>query len=269
MMRRIISDAQESDEFQSIMRTLYFRLQACHAAGSRGSAGISGLRALILCRNLLIEGPECVLTYCTDFIPMIRGILHLAQALHPTSSGKKTKQQQALDYMSMGSFVDPSTHAQTVLDLIIDHKKLLVQRKVCLLLKRGAYPFLTTHSNGELRAAQYARTEMLFTASYSSSKLFPRFDTLHQSLNQAGQAHIGEGVLFLTPPELAVGAVEDRQNGAEVCFLSVCVSYFHLWSVSLSVLTHWCARPCLLFIFSRNWSQSQRILIVGTISAGR
>lgn len=216
MLRRIVADAGDGDQFLCIMRTIQFRLQGCLAAGSRGSAGISGVRALLLCRSLLLEGPECVLTYSVDFIPTLRALLRISKSLDHTGSsqGKKTsKQQQALDYMSLGAFVDPTHCARTLLDLVLDHKKLTVQRKVCLLLKNGSFPFLTAFTSGpELQPAPYVRTEMLFSASYSSAKLFPRFDMLHQSLNAMGFPSVPPAVLQLTTPELAVGAVEDRQN---------------------------------------------------------
>lgn len=214
VLRRILADCSVGDEFISIMRTIHFRLQGSLATGGRGSSGIAGVRALILCRSLLIEGPECVLTYALDFIPILRTILRLSQSLDSGSIAGKSKQQQAIDYMSLGAFVDPTVHAQTVLDLIIDHKKLTVQRKVAVLLKKNSFPFLTTPaSNRELRAAQYVRTEMFFSASFSASKLFPKFDSLHHSLNPLNLTPVGPNVLQLTAPELAVGAVEDRLTG--------------------------------------------------------
>lgn len=216
VVRKILADAGHGDEFVTIMRTIYFRLQGAMATGGRGQPGIAGVRALILCRHLLVEGPECVVTYCMDFIPILRAILRLSLSLDGGASGAKktSKQQQALDYMSLGAFVDPTLHSKIVLDLILDHKKLMVQRKVALLLKKNSFPFLTTASNGkDLKVAQFARTEMLFSASFSASKLFPRFDALHKSLNPLGIPSIAPGSLELTAPELAVGAVEDRLKG--------------------------------------------------------
>eukprot|EP00598_Pedospumella_elongata_P005095 CAMPEP_0184973222 /NCGR_PEP_ID=MMETSP1098-20130426/5103_1 /TAXON_ID=89044 /ORGANISM="Spumella elongata, Strain CCAP 955/1" /LENGTH=1187 /DNA_ID=CAMNT_0027495667 /DNA_START=491 /DNA_END=4054 /DNA_ORIENTATION=- len=216
ILRKIVADASHGDEFVTIMRTVYFRLQGALATGGRGQPGVAGVRALILCRHLLVEGPECTVSHCTDFIPMLRALLRLSLSLEGGGNGAKktSKQQQALDYMSLGAFMDPTLHAKTVLDLIIDHKKLMVQRKVALLLKKNSFPFLTTMgSNKDLKVAQFARTEMLFSASFSASKLFPRFDALHKSLNPLGIPSIAPGSLSLSTPELAVGAAEERLGG--------------------------------------------------------
>jgi hypothetical protein len=218
ILRRIIADASNGDAFISIMRTISFRLQGCLAASSRGQAGASGLRALLLCRSLVLEGPEYVISYAFDFIPVLRAILRLSQSLESgagsgTPGAKKTSmQQQALDYMSLGSFVDPTVHATLLLDLLMDHKKVTVQRKCTVLMKRGGFPHLTTVTpSKELRPAPFHRAPDMLPRLQ-----FQRFDVLHRSMNGLGLPCIAAGTLRLSIPELAVGAAEDRgQNEDE------------------------------------------------------
>jgi hypothetical protein len=207
-IKKIVVDSCNSEYFVKVMTTIGFRLQSCLAATCRGASGISGIRALILCRCLLIEGPECVLSYAVDFIPTLRELLMVRQMQDSSS-----KQQQAMDYMALGAAVDATAHSKQVLDLILDHKKLLNQRKVFVLLKNGSLSFLSQRlPTGELVATSHVKKDKQFFNSSFSSKDFPSFKSLHESMNALKLRSVSAGVVRTTAPELASGLEESPDD---------------------------------------------------------
>ena len=207
-VKKIVVDSCNSEYFVKVMTTIGFRLQSCLAATCRGASGISGIRALILCRCLLIEGPECVLSYALDFIPTLRELLMVRQMQDLSS-----KQQQAMDYMALGAAVDATAHSKQVLDLILDHKKLLNQRKVFVLLKNGSLSFLSQRlPTGELVATTHVKKDQQFFNENFSSKDFLSFKSLHEGMNTLKLRSVSSGVVKTTAPELASGLEESPDD---------------------------------------------------------
>jgi len=139
-VERICADANNSDQFVKIMRTVALRLESCRASGARGHSGFMGLRALKLLRALLVSGPQCALSYALDFVPVLR------QLINPIR--KKSILGDALrDAVQMGGApVDVKTPAGKVLALLLDHQMLQHQRRYAALVKDQRIPHLVSTS---------------------------------------------------------------------------------------------------------------------------
>lgn len=129
MINKICSDSHRSDLFSRIMCTILTRLRTCVNSSGRGNAGSDGQRALILLRHLLVQGPESVLSVSFEFIPLITVLLR-----------RQKKFNNALEYLS--GIVDCRAAARTVLELLLDHKKLKRQRTYFSIAKHNYFPYM-------------------------------------------------------------------------------------------------------------------------------
>jgi DENN (AEX-3) domain len=205
---RICSEAHQSDAFSKIMHTIALRLENCRAAVCRGAGGQAGVRALNLLRALLITGPECVLSASLDHIPGIRVIL--------SQCGGGALPPQGLDFMSLGPVADIRIIALAVLSLLLDHKKLVHQRKFSLQCREGVYPYLllqplsstsslfspANHQKMHKRLSDSLKRDLLIPVS-PGVKRFPPFGTILQSCKPSGVVSIEPSTLILTEPVAA------------------------------------------------------------------
>jgi hypothetical protein len=140
-----------------------------------------------------------------DFIPMLRFFILASnkhqKAANASGSGGSSvggagglvaqHAQHAIDFISSSAFVDLKLAAKTVLELLLDHKKLLLRRKYICMFRQGAFPYLLTPAAGETRAANSVsrgrrntsdgRPE-LFEATTSAGSKFLPFSSMHNLL---------------------------------------------------------------------------------------
>lgn len=195
VVERICIESYQNTLFLKIMKTLTMRLDSCKASAGRGSSGSAGVRSMQLLKTLLVSGPESVLSYALDLIPTIRAILQLgARNLQQQIAQSAT---QALEFMSLGAAVDTRSSAFLVLDLLLDHKKLSLQRRWDLLNRQGAFPYLNPKFNDhfELHRKDWLVNANANTNNTSSSKIsyeiektFPSFSDLHMNLQPPSSA---------------------------------------------------------------------------------
>eukprot|EP01039_Chlorochromonas_danica_P003609 gene3608-3952_t len=119
---RTIQDSFSLRTLRRIFSTLHYRLQVCRATGCKGGAGWAGCKALLLLHSLLLSGPLCTIACALDLLPVLRGLTRVAPPRNNNSVVGS-----AADFLS-GQFVDLRALSTTVVELIVDHKKLLVQR---------------------------------------------------------------------------------------------------------------------------------------------
>jgi hypothetical protein len=209
---RICREANGSNNFNKIMRTLQLRLQSCKAAGCRGTAGSNCKRALYMLGALLLHGPDCVMSAALDFIPFLRYFLSVSHKHARSGKGASSNSnaatsslhslastvgaQQAIDFMSLSPVVDLKMPARYVLDLLLDHKKLLLRRKYTCLLRQGAFPYLTaatspqssvtTVSKGRRTTQTNGKLELLEPAGIDGKRLLP-FGMMHALMHPDSQ----------------------------------------------------------------------------------
>ena len=223
---KICEDSHNSDTFFKIMNTITLRFENCKAANCRGTNGSYGVRAMNLLRALLILGPEGILSASIDYIPIIRILINMCG----TNANNVNSVNQGLDFTSLGSVFDIRPIGMAVLSLLVDHKKLILQRKYALLCKDNVYPYLlyqspssssslfspSDHPKGYKKQSELIRKE-LFTivtqagvSSNSGSKQFPKFNSLHNSFKPVGAVSIDPSKLILT--EAVEGSSEKRDD---------------------------------------------------------
>ena len=213
---KICSDSQNSDTFFRIMNTITLRLENCKAATCRGTNASCGVRAMNLLRALLVLGPECVLSASIDYIPIIRILLNMCN----TNTNNNNLQNQGLDFSSLGPIVDIRPLGVAVLSLLVDHKKLILQRKYAILCKKNFYYYLyyqspslsfdlfspLNHQKGYKRQSDLIRKELFTVVTQvgvshnSGMKQFPKFNLLHNSFKPYGAINIDPSKLLLTEP---------------------------------------------------------------------
>lgn len=194
-IERICTDANSSDQFNKIMRTIFLRLESCRAAECKGHSGVVGMRALVLLRVLLISGPQCVLSYALDFIPMLRALLH-------PKEHKKTALSGLQEVANIGAMpIDVSTITNTILMLLLDHQRLQHQRHYAALVKDNAIPHLIT-GNQRMRAPPLQEFSKLHALLVPSDEF-------------AEQCRMNPVSLFLTVPVMKVMNDDDDDEEDE------------------------------------------------------
>jgi hypothetical protein len=174
-IERVCMDAHQDLLCLKIMKTIHMRLLGAVASGCRGSSGASGMRALHLLRCLLAVGPVCVLSDSLNWVPIIRQLLRGSER-HQTQQSTLN----ALEYMSQGTAVDARPAALSVLEVILDHRKFLLQRRVLWLQRHQRISFLqlTKTRLDALRASLLVPLSGTAAGQYR----FPKFDKLHATL---------------------------------------------------------------------------------------
>ncbi len=180
-IEKICQDSHRSDLFAKIMCTILVRLRTCVTASGIGSAGVSGKRALILLYHLLVQGPESVLSYSFDFIPLIRALLRQ----------QKKMLQAALQFIQGAVNLRPL--AQSVLELLVDHKRLHRQRDYFILSKMSALPpkqithpnihksTINSSTNNSYEGCDY-EVPSIISKAIGETNIFPDFSRMHESL---------------------------------------------------------------------------------------
>jgi len=203
-MDTICQACKHSDVIPKVMRTICVRLRSCVAAGCRGSGGSYGHTALVLLKYLLLNGPECTLSYALDFIPTIRKIINICIKLGNEKNSSKDSSsvaaatQTAFDFMSNGSAViDVKVGANTVLNMLLDHKAFTLQRLYNKRAKEGMIPFLIPNFASKIRQCREVFSK-------GPNKQFLRFDDIHSMMNPthinpAVQYRLDSSLLQLTP----------------------------------------------------------------------
>ena len=152
-------------------------------SGSPGLAG--GLKALVLLRALLVTGPESALAAALDLLPVLRALL--AGCKRKNSAGESQGPTTAISSLRAA--------VMSVLELILDHKKLYLQRRCSLLCRTGAYPHLLlqtsptplfspfTHAKLHKRQSDALRKDLLTPASgQGQGRQLPAFTALHAAM---------------------------------------------------------------------------------------
>lgn len=199
MMDSICQACKHSDVIPKVMRTIGLRLRSCIAAGCRGSGGSYGQIAIVLLKYLLLNGPECTLSYALDLIPTIRKIINISTKLNNEKNGDKDSSsvaaatQTAFDFMSNGSAViDIKVGANIVLTMLLDHKRFTLQRLYNKRAKEGMIPFLLPNFSSGIRHCREVFSK-------GPSKQFIRFDDIHNMMNPI---HINPTVQYQLDPTL-------------------------------------------------------------------
>ena len=218
----ILSDVLQGECAARIMRTLVHRLESCLASGSKGAAGVGGFRALLLLRLLLLEGPLCLLSSALDLVHCLRGLVAVTTAKLSGGRSKGSKAGKGAGFsLSLGSLVDTGRPAQAVLALLLDHKKLALQRCFHLAWRNGAFPYLSFPTSHAAQAAVYAgpasRHHNAWCDASPGASTVPEFAKLHARMNATLRIpSVGAGLVECSaPPEVAAGAVEDEGEGDE------------------------------------------------------
>lgn len=162
---RIIQDSFSLRTLRRIFSTLHYRLQVCRATGCKGGTGWAGCKALLLLHSLLLSGPLCTLACALDLLPVLRG---LARVAPPRNNNSVVG--SAADFLS-GQFVDLRALSTTVVELIVDHKKLLVQRlhTAIFTLNQSSGAGGTSAAGGRLNRQSTIRSRTSTTASSAFS----------------------------------------------------------------------------------------------------
>eukprot|EP01031_Cornospumella_fuschlensis_P030489 gene30489-36850_t len=165
LLDRIVQDSFSASLLRRIFATVRFRLETCSAARSKGSAGIAGCKALIAIYTVLVKGQLSAIAFALDLIPTLRAILHYSP-----------KQASALDFTA-SPFYDARPLATMVFELLVDHKRLLVQR-LHYVLSKGAEQSIAAN-----KRKSSAIPKDLFALQSDGSRRFPSFADLHSQFN--------------------------------------------------------------------------------------
>lgn len=211
ILDRILQDLNNSDIAKKIINTISFRLESFKACGCRGSTAVSGIKALQLLQLLLIQGPTVILPLGLELIPLLRDLLKLNKQL------LKGRSSNTFDFVVSGSFVSPRSSVLVVLGLLVDQRRLLVQRSIFIVdlqvspsssvsdeNKPGALARRSSATTTSLQAAantnQPPRKELLVNAT-THGKAFPSFQQIHTRFNELRSPSITPGLLRVTVPE--------------------------------------------------------------------
>lgn len=186
-VRKICIDANSSDELIRIMRTIAVRLHSINACGCRGAGSCStAYQTVSLLKYLLVHGPECVVSYALDFVGVLRSIHAFACASassdkHLVSSSSSISISSISMISSSGSSsgndgidVDVSvisTVALSAIELIVDHKKLMLQRRRARMIADG---IIVVHKQDKIDKKD------IFVNSGYGNKSFPAFEVVHK-----------------------------------------------------------------------------------------
>mmetsp|Transcript_13274 Transcript_13274/g.12022 ORF Transcript_13274/g.12022 Transcript_13274/m.12022 type:complete len:853 (+) Transcript_13274:7-2565(+) len=169
----ICIDSYNNLHFLKILKTISMRLDGCKASGGRGNSGLAGVRAINLLKKLLLHGPDSILSYSLDFISIIKDIVHLVDRFSSQSAAN------AFEYISQGAVVETRLPALSILNLLIDHPKLIIQRRFVLLSRRGYYPFTTSRFFVDCRKNDILTNQLV---NGMTSIKFTSFDNIHSLL---------------------------------------------------------------------------------------
>ena len=199
MMDTICQACKHSDIIPKVMRTISVRLRSCIAAGCRGSGGAYGQIALVLLKYLLLNGPECTLSYALDLIPTIRKIINISTKLNNEKNSDKDSSsvaavtQTAFDFMSNGSAIfDIKVGANIVLNMLLDHKRFTLQRLYNKRAKDGMIPYLVPTFASSVRQCREVFGK-------GPNKQFIKFGDIHNMMNPV---HIDPSVNYQLDPTL-------------------------------------------------------------------
>lgn len=191
LLERIIADSYHVNHQRKIFAALQYRLQTARSANCKGSAGLAGCKALYLLQVLLVQGQLSAVANALDLLPLLRSLLKV----NPQKAASNAFTAGVDTFLPTQVF-DPRLPAWTVFELLVDHKKLLVQR------------LHHTVTKSVVKAAAPSKLDLLsFT---EGSRRFPAFADLHQAL-RAGQKSVEAGHLKCSEPE----RMRDREEGQE------------------------------------------------------
>jgi len=187
-VERILADSGRSDLLLRVLRTLAFRLEACAGAGPgcRGSAGVSGRRALSLLRSLLVGGADAVLSHSLDLVPLLLRLLKLCDPSLGPAAPASVLDLVAFSGSPASSAAALHSLAGSVLSLLLDHGRLQVQRRHRA-LRKEEFRLSQPSPSPSLKRQQLELLSIVSQAGSGRGQGFPAFSRLHESLGSGMQ----------------------------------------------------------------------------------